>query len=760
MADASKKEDLTAELIPPEGREEVGEKVFEILEAILADKERLGLTGANGKFIRNYEMVRGKHWKSRPTTNVPLVTANLVHIHMQRTVNALTDNNPTFNLARLGEDDSAPREAYEMLQRCAEYWWTEHEQQKKLETSVRKGETYGITIEKVNFNPDAEYGMGEAETVNVDPFYFGWYPVDLADIAELQKSEAVLYFRPMSVREARHRWPEKAKFIKADDDIIKDLGDSRREVGATKGTNGRGAGVMSRIGTTIRQIIHSGDASKTDEDQVLVIECWAKDYTEETVKRTETVDLVDPATGMVTQEEVEIEETLPKYKGNIRYICCCNGGDVVLEDRGNPNVNEELADEVAQRTYLYDKFPFCGANSVEDDASAWGCSDIEQLEELAKEFNKAISQLVLEKDRSARKKLVNPMTSGVRNEEFTNAPGIINPVNSMEADAIRFLDYPTVPADIQNSINLFKELFFMVAGTFELEQAQTPGREVIAYKAIAALLERAATMMRGKLRSYSRLIRERGRMYISMVQNFYTEDRYLTYTDETGMDITKKFRGNQLIIPARLSVVSGSTMPVSKVQQREEALTLFGAQAIDQEDLLEKLDWSGRTDVIQRRNKGVFGRLSERLKTVQMPEQIIQFMGMVSELDDKKFEKAVQFKAIPSFPEFAQTMKPEGPQQPDPATMMDLEEKKANIAKIYQEVQKIEADKALVIEKIATEQIEREVKIMGMQYDKEELAIRRAEIVGKIKSDMEKATALDRKGAYQEKGLKSNNEGD
>jgi hypothetical protein len=146
-----------------------------------------------------------------------------------------------------------------------------------------------------------------------------------------------------------------------------------------------------------------------------------------------------------------------------------------------------------------------------------------------------------------------------------------------------------------------------------------------------------------------------------------------------------------------------------------------------------------------------------------MPEQIIQFMGMVSELDDKKFEKAVQFKAIPTFPEFAQQMKPEGQNQgPDPTTVMDLEEKKANIAKTYQEAALVKANEALVVEKMLTEQIDREVKMAGMQYDKEELAIRRAEIVARMKAEKDKLdkdtpSSLDRSGAYQEQGLKSNN---
>jgi hypothetical protein len=80
--------------------------------------------------------------------------------------------------------------------------------------------------------------------------------------------------------------------------------------------------------------------------------------------------------------------------------------------------------------------------------------------------------------------------------------------------------------------------------------------------------------------------------------NFYTEERWITYTDEKGQEASKPVIGINLVMPAKLTVVTGSTMPISRVQQREEALTLFSQQAIDQQELLEKLDWSNRSEVI------------------------------------------------------------------------------------------------------------------------------------------------------------------
>ena len=179
------------ELLPPKGREGVGKAVFQILSEVVQDKVDQGL---HERWIRNYELFRNKHWRRKSQTNVPLASANLIYTHLQRTVNTLTDNNPTFNVARIGNQSSSvppppgaglqapqpggmvppampaapsnqgeqqiPQEYFEDIQHCADHWWIDQEQQDILEASVRNGETYGICIEKVIFNPDLEYGMG------------------------------------------------------------------------------------------------------------------------------------------------------------------------------------------------------------------------------------------------------------------------------------------------------------------------------------------------------------------------------------------------------------------------------------------------------------------------------------------------------------------------------------------------------------------------------------------------------------------------
>lgn len=731
MADKSDDKGLKSfELLPPEGDQELGKKVFDILGEVVGDKIRQGLHTA---WYDRYRLSRNMPWKS-DRKKVPLVSANLLHTHRQRTVNTLTDNQPTFNLAKLGAESIENDDAFTKLQWTTEHWWREQEQQSLFEESVNGGEMYGVAIEKVWFDPDLEYGYGEVRTEIIDPYHFGVYPVTAK---RNQDAEANLHFYPMSVREARKRWPDKADLIKPDTEIVKELGDDRRAVGSEKQATDT---KLQKIYSTIAGLFGSGEDDKLD-DRVLICECWVKDGS-----MTSEVQVAEDGT--------EILLTAPRYTGGIRRVTVCSAGTVVLDDRDNPNINPNLDPELTRQTYLYDKFPFTLVNSIKDSCSIWGQSDWEQLDGLQKEFSKTLSQFGYFKDRAVRPKIVNPKNSGVGNDEFTNTYGILNPSSAEVGAGIRYLEMNNagLMREIQGSLNLIRELFFLVAGTFELEQAQTG--QVTAYKAIAALLEHAATMMRGKIRNYQKLIRERGRMYISHVQNFYTEERWISYEDD-GETQTAPIMGNELIVPAKLTIVSGSTLPRPQLQQREEAQELFSAGAIDHAELLRVLEWPNRTAVLKRMQAGPMGVFLERLGMLGVPPEIMQVIQQIVSLDDKEFEKAMKAGELPQLGLQGQLPAPEG------EGMSEVDRAKA---------EKLYAETELTREKIVSERVMQLVRTSGIQFDTERLELERQKILAQL--DKEAAERLKKTPSvnmdpipsaqtnapgYNERGMVSNN---
>jgi|LSQX01.2.fsa_nt_gb hypothetical protein len=749
----------TYALIPPEGDPAVGRRVYQVLAAVLADKQNLGL---HDLWKKNYKLRRNRHWKTN-SANVPLISANLIFTHVQRSVNTLTDNNPIFNaVCKTGDDEESKNIAAD-IQRAAEDWWQDHEQQTVLEASVTNGETYGIAIEEVAFNADLSGGLGDVETRIVDPMCFGWYPVELKDITKFQNSEAVVEFYVESIRRLRAKYPKLAEKIKSDTDVLDELNDDRREINAvTDKTPGRGQNILITLQNVVRSIgnlFQTESIADIDAEKTVVVKCWYRD--DSTVKDGEPY---------VDDDGNLVQHVRRKYKGGIRYIVACSGGEVVLEDRDNPNINPNLdEDEVSRNTFLWDKFPYAICNSIIDTANAWGISDIEDVERLNMELNKALSQFTREKDRALRRPLVNPRDSGIEEYELTATTTQIRPANTQAANAIKYLEYQPATQDIEKGIQLYRELFLLIAGTFDLDQAQTKSN-VIAYKAIAALLERAATMMRGKIRNYSSLIRQRGRMYVSHVQNFYTEDRYVTYKDENGQSAAKAINGQKLVGPINMTVVTGSTMPVSRIQQREEAITLYQGNAIDAQELLEKLDWSGRDEVLKRMMAGPIGVIMDKMQTVGLPPELLTYFQTVAQMDTKDLQKMLESGELPTFDKLMEIMITENlPQAEAQQAAMDAQPPDPAAAEAAAKARKLDAEAALIAAQTATEAVKQEVMLAGVQFDEDKMQIERADAVlemeKSIRSDgREDATiainavkATQSRPGYNERGMKSNN---
>jgi hypothetical protein len=728
-------------LIPPEGDDSVGLTVFRILEKVMRDKQMLGLPA---RWTRNAELVKNKFWKSS-SAQVPLTSANLLYVHVRQVVNQLTDNNPTFNITPLGMTENEQNETFDKLQKTADFWWRDQEQQEIFRKSVWNGETTGTPLEKVVFNPDLNMGIGEVETRPVDPFHFGIYPVDCTDI---QRAEVVLHFPVYSVREIKRKWGEKAKDVMPDKSLLDELGSDRREI--ISGTQDANKGYYGSIGGVVKSLINKAGESEDKEERVVVVEAYIRDRSAITEER-----VVEQATDSNGNISIKKEKTSrPKYKGEIRRVICCNLGKVVLEDSDNPSINPALPDELTRKTYLYDKFPFLSGQSVENPFSLWGDDDFMQLVPLLTEVNKTLSQLTYFKDKAVRSKLINPQDSGVRNNEFTNTVGIIQPSNMQTAQGIRWMEGPKMEMDLVQYLDIYKGLFFLVSGAFEISQAEFPGQDVVAYKAIAALLENAAKRNAHKEATYTKIARERGRMFLSHAMNWYTEERFITVDDGDGKEVPMAIRGTDMIVPAKLTVVSGSTMPVSQVQRREEARELFKIGAMDSKEVLKAHDWPNADDVVQRMQAGPLGEAFEKLQMVGLPPQLGEYLKQIASSKPQEIEKAMKNGKLPDFMSVLKqvlTGQQEGPSEAETAELRKVNaeaieteakaQKASNeaalvlsqIDKAKVEAMELMAKIALIKEQALSEQFNRTVQGEGIRMDWKKLEHEAAKLV----SDME-----------------------
>jgi len=737
----------TEELVPKEGDESVGRACWEMLDQVIRYKISIGLHAQMKKF---YSLRKNVHFKGEMKGS-GLVSANMLGTIHERTVNLLTDNNPTFEASKTGE--AAEGENVDIILHASDHWWSESEQQSLLEESISNGELYGLTFEKGVWNAKLNYPLGDFETIVIDPIYCGLYPTRSK---EVEKAQAILHYEPVSVWELKRRFPKFADKIQADNEYIKELGDDRRTV---TGDSGKSGGWKSVVSGIVRSIGGLAGVTESDESQeTLLLEVWVKDYTR--VKRVDRKPIMDDQQRETGQdEEVETENLVFKYPGCIRRIRSCNGGELVLDDTPNPCINPQLDPEVAQKTYLYDNFPFSKTQSVKDTVTGWGIPLYGQLEGLQREFDIALSKFNVW-CKASTPILINPADSGLANSEFEmgNTPNIVNPADYLIGAAIRWVDPPPVPGDILKAIELYKDLIYQVAGAFDLDQAQNTGRNVIAYKAIAALLERTTTMLRGKVRAYGKMIRTRGRMYFSFAQNFYERPRWISYSED-GEDVSVQVNREQLMFPANLKVVSGSTMPVSRIQRREEALELFKMQGIDLDELHARLETPNRKALIGRMKEGPIGAFVQRLGAMGIPPQLLQMFTQLGQMDDKAFQKKAENGEIPQVGEVLQAMSQDGPPD-DPEKVAQTKEADAKVQEIMAKAEKLRAEIDLVREQIRSEQVEQQVKLSGIEFDAENLKIDRAKVV----TDMGKLSGEDYgskkggQGSYREKGMSSNNQ--
>ena len=725
------------ELIPPKGAEGVGMAVMSMFEEIIEYREELNFAAECTKY---YKYRKGEHWKYQ-NKDLNLVSANLLGSHHQKTVNMLTDNNPTFNAVPGGEIGTSGKDQLELLENVIDNWWIDTEQQNVFEESVHVGELYGTVGEHTYFDQQVNFPAGEVKTRTYDPMYISLYPPKCRKVEDAQ---AVLCWERTTVREARRQWPDVADKIESDMTLLEKIGDDRMD------ESPRQRSALVTISSVVKWVTGGkANPSKSSTDELFILSAWVKDYS-------------------------QAEDGTPIYPGNIRRVRVSNAGNVVLDDEYNPSLNPEMPEELQISNYLYNRFPFSYIQPVVDPSSPLGFPDFKQLEKLNVEFNKSITQFAQFKDKSSRPKLLNPKDSGVTNLELTNSTGIANPTNSLVAQAIRFIDPPQMSNDILTGINLYKDMFNEIAGSFnDVMQGQKQGSEVIAAKAIAMLLEEASRMARGKIRNYSKMLRERGRMYIALAQHWYRTPRFVQINgaDEEAIPVTRE----NLQIAGKINVVSGSTMPVSHIQRREEVLTLAQGGFVDQEHVLEAFNIPGARDIIKRMQAGPLGQYIQKLGLIGVPQELMQIFQQVAQLDEKDIKQAVESGEFPNFMQIIQQLSGQQPPAPPDYQMEELKIKAGKAAAEIDEIQarteKIKAEIALTIEKTKSEADERDyIKRAGVEFDRENLTIQRARAVAdirhtskadtvsrvKTKADLHKMR--EDAGAYDERGMKSNNE--
>lgn len=596
-----KKNEWNLTSLPPKDDLDVGGYFFQLYQAALVERQRLGL---KERWLDNYrhfrpgnasitDLLPGVRRGKTKKLSLSILTANI-----QRTVANITARAPQATAHAAGGSSSPYDEA---LTQKLKIWNNSENQQESLARSVTQQEVYGPTIEKMVYHRKSR----APDAVVLDPLAFlqapGYYknPNDAPYVIH-QYSEAV------SVVEKKYG----VKGVRAED-AYSVLGEEREK---------------DRIvpaGTSQHSINASGnyapvkhprpDGRPSLQDNCLVIEVWIRDYS--TFTEVIQEEIRDPETGEVLVEE----ETREKYRypGNIRVVTITNQGHMVLDDRMNPNINPELPDALVRNTYLYDKYPFFKGVSYEDPHSPWGFS----MAELVGDINSAIDDLWSTITNYLRMclhpPLVLPRDTGLNESHVRYTPRLVLKPNSYQTSlGIRWLELPTPPSWLFQALDTLLTFFDRISQIEDAQRGQQPGG-VIAASAIQQLQERSAVLIRAKIRAVDHLVRERGRCFISFYQNFATDPESVEVNGEQtticGIDMAA--------MQFEYMVESGSTVARTESQEQQQAVQLYQLGAIDRRALLEKVNFDNWSEVIERMGENELDAALNILIAAGMPEE-------------------------------------------------------------------------------------------------------------------------------------------
>ena len=633
---------------------------------MLQYRKRLGI---DDLLIHNHELYRGKFFQLK--TKYPQVPVNLIWKTINTLKGNLTDNKPRATIqGRNGSSDLSGN----AWQAAYDEWWEITSQQRILQESVGLSELYGFQVEKMIFNSDLDGGLGEIETVLCDPFGILFWPGCVFDI---QKSPMIAHLEAMEIGEIYRRWPKSKGKVQEDPNLSLTLGESRKPVRGNRLRSAvRPLGTGQQYPGTFKPIEpdDAWDFGTQEIPKALVMELWVKDYTMEWVNpvtgkstkgKPKDEDLqypgmeaqpiidpvtmqpmVDPMTSQTLMRQVGVTKQAEaiyqsKYPGFIRCIHVTNNGKLVLDDLPNPSINPDMPREVTCDCYLWDKYPFNRRMSYSDGLSEYGMGIIEQIEPLVIEISKKITKIAAHLDVAALPPLILPKGCGIDRRQVNNLPDRIwEPISGISA-AIRFLQIPALPQDYTLYIQLLIRLVDMVTGLTDVSEGRKPGG-ITANSAIRSLQEKAQVVFREKIRNVEVGEVEKGRMFISLGQNWYTKPRLLKYFGESGEQeiefkgVSEQFQGEHAF-----KIETGSTLPTDRWAMQQLYMQLAQAKFIDLPALLEMLNIPKRDEIVQRIMQGPMRQqLSKLQRTNLFKPELLQAIATILALSQKDFERA------------------------------------------------------------------------------------------------------------------------
>ena len=495
------------------------------------------------EYMSAYEGTYFKN-ESRPDYKSNQVS-NLVFSTIEAIRPIMTDNNPKFIAVPTSPEG---QEFSTDVQMALDFEWEREKLATKLPAQLIPMLVYGTAVWFVQWNgKEGEYG-----NINIKPIDpFNIFPDPLAE--NIDNSEYIVYATYKNANQLKQMFPNKASAIEG-----------------------------SRI--NMSELVANRDENDSqEENQVLVLEMWCRDWT--------TMD-----------ENVKDEQVLKYPKG--RVITCLPELGIILDDKKNP--------------YKDGKFPFVLMKNYDVPFKFWGVGEVEQILSPQIYINELTNQIIDNAKSTANMQWIIDKNSGIGQGKLTNRPGLVirkNPGSEVRRDTP-----PPMPTYVRETIDVMKADIQDISGVLDsLKGEKQTG--VVAASAILALQEASQSRIRLKIKIMESNLTELANMVYSRMQQFWKLDRWVRVTDIEGNPLFREIGQQVLSNDYDLKVMAGSTKPVNKNAMMDLMIRLAqtsgedGLPIVDRKAVLEYLPIGDK--------KAISDRFAE-LKAQQEQQQQMQ----------------------------------------------------------------------------------------------------------------------------------------
>jgi hypothetical protein len=550
----------------------------------------------DAKWLDYYRLMRGQQWDYRRPKWKNSEVINFIWQAIQSQIPLQTDVRPRFSYL---PQEPGDMEFAEILDSIAESDFEKNNWLRTVFEVIFDGYLYGIGYSSMNYDQEADYGMGSAVYVSEDPFFC--YPHPDANEINDGESDIFYYVRPVETAKLKRAFPDRAEYLKPDiiDRVKKDRADlktfsmqyfnSNRDLaeGAWRG---------------------SSETCSDDVPRTLVVECYMKPVDVEEKEEEEAKE----GEGEGEEKDEGSKYVVTKKYPNGRHIVVACG--MILHDGPLP--------------YEDNMIPFSKYNNYILPREFFGVSEVEQLESPQIVFNKMLSFFLDAMALTGNPIWIVDSNSEVDTDNLANIPGSV--VEKNPGSEVRREQGLGINPSAFSLLDRLVGWFNTVAGqSGELSQGEAPGG-VTAASAIEQLVRISRTRVRQKQRNLDGYMKDAGMQYMNRVLEFYTVPKIFRITNKDGSQMFRKFRverenGGQrravvsdfeqttngqmiegpernIILKGRLDVrvTTGSELPFDVADNERKALALFDRGIIDVEEVLTRIEYPNKEKVLNR----------------------------------------------------------------------------------------------------------------------------------------------------------------